>query len=125
MGLLIISRTLDVPFFYIFKLPQLLSDVGTALLLAKISKKIGSSNSELLIIAIFSISPVGILMTGYHGNTDSLCQFGIVGSVFSFGPVTSIFNKYQVNPCPNDPFFLFWNKDVVRADDFFIWSSGR
>ncbi len=70
-----ISQTLNLPFAFIFKLPMILADVFTSLLLWNIWHNRRGPNVSALAVSAFAGSLVSILISAYHGNTDSLCAF--------------------------------------------------
>jgi 4-amino-4-deoxy-L-arabinose transferase-like glycosyltransferase len=59
-------------FEWLFKLPMLLADLGTALLLYGRYRP-ASKRRAAGAFALFCCNPAAILITAYHGNTDSLC----------------------------------------------------
>ena len=59
-------------FEILFKLPIILVDLGSAGLIYVTWRPFGSRRAALA-FALFCWSPVSILVTAYHGNTDSLC----------------------------------------------------
>ena len=69
-----LHRDLGWPFFFVFKVPVILADVGTMLLLWSIARPRGRGTAALLVLA-FAWSLDSILVTGYHCNTDSIYAF--------------------------------------------------
>jgi hypothetical protein len=63
------SRTYHLAFAPLFKILPLAADIGTAVLLARHWQARGRAT---LAVAIFALSPTAILLSAYHGNTDSL-----------------------------------------------------
>lgn len=61
-----------VRFEWLFKAPMLLADLGSALLLYR-SHRRRSRLRAAGAFALFCCNPASILITAYHGNTDSLC----------------------------------------------------
>lgn len=71
-GLMKLSVGLHVPFRLLWKLPPLVADVCALGLLRgcfQAKGKLWAAGA----MALFSINPVSIAVTAYHGNTDSLC----------------------------------------------------
>jgi hypothetical protein len=61
-------------FAFIFRLPMILADAGSVWLLSKISR--GKQGPRpLAVAALFAWCPAAILVSAYHGNTDSLYAF--------------------------------------------------
>jgi hypothetical protein len=67
-----LAEWLPIRFDYLFKAPMILADVATAALLYQRYKAQGEERAA-LVFALFCCNPVSILITAYHGNTDSLC----------------------------------------------------
>jgi hypothetical protein len=62
-------------FYFIFKLPMILADAATCLVLALIWSRRRDAAHGWLAAAIYATSPVAILVSAYHCNTDSLYVF--------------------------------------------------
>jgi Glycosyltransferase family 87 len=71
-GLCTLSQWSGIRFEYLFKAPMLLADVASGALLYHGYKPRGEVRAA-LVFALFCCNPVSILITAYHGNTDSLC----------------------------------------------------
>jgi Gpi18-like mannosyltransferase len=69
------SNLTDLSFYYLFKVPTILSDIGVCYLLWKIYKKRKNEIMGLQAAALYSICMPAILMSSYHGNTDSIYAF--------------------------------------------------
>jgi hypothetical protein len=61
-----------VRFDYLFKAPMILADAASAALLYRGYEQREKARAA-LVFALFCCNPVSILITAYHGNTDSLC----------------------------------------------------
>jgi len=70
-----IAQTPGLSFAFVFKLPMILADVLTGLLLWKIWRRRRGPGVAGLAVAAFGGSLVSILVSAYHGNTDTLCAF--------------------------------------------------
>lgn len=68
----VVSEWSQIRFDYLFKAPMILADAVTALLLYRCWRREGEQRAALA-FALFCWNPVSILITAYHGNTDSLC----------------------------------------------------
>jgi hypothetical protein len=60
-----------LPFALVFKLPMIVSDIALAALLGVVGGRPG--RPSLSLAAAYALSPIAILVSAYHGNTDSLC----------------------------------------------------
>jgi Glycosyltransferase family 87 len=67
-----LSRSVGVPFEWLFKAPMVLADLGAACLIHRSWKPRGELYAAVA-FAAFCANPVSILISAYHGNTDSLC----------------------------------------------------
>jgi hypothetical protein len=67
-----VAQATDSRFAVLFKIPELMADFGSAALLYSMWRH-QSRRQAALVFALFCWSPASILITAYHGNTDSLC----------------------------------------------------
>jgi hypothetical protein len=67
------AHHLQVPFAFIFKLPGIIADCLTGLLLFRIWTRKADEGMGARVFALYQLSLCSILVTGYHGNTDSIC----------------------------------------------------
>ena len=74
-GLLQLAEATGVPFRVLFKLPTLVADVaclGMTLRPPLGQSSVGPKETTVWIaMAVFACNPIGILVTAFHGNTDS------------------------------------------------------
>jgi hypothetical protein len=72
-----LSERTWLPFPFLLKLPGILGDLGTGFLLWRIWGRRGGERLGIPLrawaVLAFALNPVAILVSGYHGNTDSLC----------------------------------------------------
>lgn len=59
-------------FLFFMKLPAILADAASALLVAWIWSRRGDRNRSMLAAAAIAFSPIAILISGYHCNTDNI-----------------------------------------------------
>lgn len=78
-GLGWLSRAAGIPFGLLLRLPMVLADAGTLALLLKLLPR---NRYRLAAAALYWLNPLAIILSGYHGNTDSLLAFVILLSVF-------------------------------------------
>jgi hypothetical protein len=67
-----LTKWTGIPFAWLFKTPMVLADLGAALLLYRGWRERGPIIAA-LVFAAYCANPVSILISAYHGNTDSLC----------------------------------------------------
>ncbi len=63
-------------FSFLLRLPAIFSDLAGVLALLWLREKTG--RPAWWAIALFAVSPVGFMISGYHGNVDSLVALGIL-----------------------------------------------
>lgn len=85
-----LAQFIGLEFRIVYKLPMLGADLVSLVLLAKIwtrqtwlPRATPRRVTILAALAIFSCNPISILVTAFHGNTDSLCaMFGLLAAYF-------------------------------------------
>lgn len=71
-----------IPFPWCFKIPIVIVDCVAVWLIARHWGASRGKWAGLVAAAVFSLNPVSVLVTSYHGNTDSLCAvFGLCAVV--------------------------------------------
>jgi hypothetical protein len=75
VAILKLSQWSGLPFRVLFKLPMVAADAGSAWLIWKIWSRRASRNVGVTAIACFGWALNAMLISGYHGSTDSLCAF--------------------------------------------------
>jgi hypothetical protein len=70
-----------VAFPFVFRLPMILADAGSVWLLSKIARR-EPGLSPLQTATLFAFCPAAILISAYHGNTDSIYTFLCLLSVY-------------------------------------------
>lgn len=78
-GCLLISNGLGVRFLTVFKLLTVACDVVTFLLIFRLVEELKPGNKTYVKI-LYALNPVAILMSAYHGNSDSIYTVGMVGA---------------------------------------------
>jgi len=79
LGVLLLVKIADLigaPFYAVFKGIVVLGDCASILLLFRMWRRRGSTTVAWQVAALYSLSLLSILVSGYHGNTDSLYGFG-------------------------------------------------
>ena len=64
-----------VPFPFLIRLPACLADLGSALLVFELLRTRRSPRSAAVIAALVALSPVLMVISGFHGNTDPVFVF--------------------------------------------------
>jgi hypothetical protein len=68
----LVSEASSVPFTWLLKLPAIVADGVSAALLHRIWRRRCGSRAAALASVLFLWSPIAILLSAYHGNTDSV-----------------------------------------------------
>lgn len=66
------SNILNISFFFIFKIPSIFADILSTYLLWKIYAKRDDLRTAWRVAALYAWSLTAILISAYHGNTDSI-----------------------------------------------------
>lgn len=83
---LVASSWLGLGFPYVFKLPSVLADIGTVFLVAAYIKAQNRAENrsagEVFSSYLYALSVPSIFIASYHGNTDAICVFFLVLSIY-------------------------------------------
>jgi hypothetical protein len=117
-----------LPFHFWLRLPSVLADVGSFFLVWHWLKKLNRENVWVLLA--LALCPASILISGFHGNTDSLMMFLVLLSIYLIekesrwaGVVFGVAVGVKVMPlifCPAIFFYLSWRKRF----EFFALACG-
>jgi hypothetical protein len=77
-GMLALSDMLDVRFAPIFKLPMIAADAVSGGLLWLVAQRRRGALAAGGVFALYGLSPISILISAHHGNTDSLCAMFVL-----------------------------------------------
>lgn len=77
-----ISEWTGVRFSLLFKLPTIAADACAAIILGQIWRERRGFRTGALAFALYGLSPISMLLSAHHGNTDCLCSTLILASVF-------------------------------------------
>ena len=77
-----LADTSGIPFRFWLRLPSVLSDVGSFLLVARWLTKLWPNKNHVGVLMCLVLCPTAILISGYHGNTDSVMIFLILLSIY-------------------------------------------
>jgi Glycosyltransferase family 87 len=81
-GSLALSHVTGLRFAFLFKLPSIAAELCTGVLLAAMGAHARSWRSGALAFALYGWSPVSILVSAHHGNTDCICAMLVLAAVF-------------------------------------------
>lgn len=77
-----LAESSGIPFRFWLRLPSVLADVGTFLLVARWLTKLWPDKNHFRVLMCLSLCPTAILISGYHGNTDSVMIFLLLLSIY-------------------------------------------
>jgi hypothetical protein len=77
-----IADRLRIPFPIVFKLPSVLANVGTAVLLMSLWRSRGNERAGRHAFALYCWSICAILVGAFHGNTDCIVVFACVACLY-------------------------------------------
>lgn len=111
------------------RLPGILADIGTVLLVTRLTPRISTR-----LLVLLALNPVSILVSGFHGNTDPLMIFFVVLTVYllkterlswaaaAFGMAINI----KVVPVLLVPAILIyvWSRKSLRGVVLFVCVAG-
>jgi hypothetical protein len=81
--LLSISELFGIPFFVVFKLVMVAAECGIMALLFRLWSKKSGVTAAWEVAALYSLNFITILLSGYHGNTDTLyCLAALAALIF-------------------------------------------
>src|SRR5947207_1263342 len=69
-------------FQFWLRLPSILADTGTFILVALFLRKLWPTRTSFGVLFALAVCPSSILISGYHGNTDSLMMFLVLLSIW-------------------------------------------
>lgn len=116
----------DLPFRLLLRVPAILGDLGCVLALLWLRRKTGKPDCWAL--ALFAASPVAFMISGFHGNVDSLVALGLLltalacfsGEATLCGLFWGLTCQVKIIPLLLAPvfFFFWWHRGQARR--FFV-----
>lgn len=104
-------------FNFLIRLPATIADVGTALLMVRLGKKFYDDGFAGRAAAVVCLTPLLVLVSGYHGNTDPLFVFLFLlaaeravtaGWRVGAGMILGLSLGVKIVPILLFPLFFFW-----------------
>jgi hypothetical protein len=128
-----LAQTTHLPFPFWLRLPSILADVGSLLITSRMLARLWPGRDLTWPLLLVALSPVSIMLSGYHGNTDSLMIFFVLLTVYlceregtawaaglAFGAALNI----KIVPLMFAPALLLYLPDVRRRLQFLVAASG-
>ena len=75
-------RDLGAHFAFLLRLPGIIADFVVVLLLLRMTKTDSGVRLPTWALALFAVSPVSLMVSGFHGNTDSVMVMFLVCAAF-------------------------------------------
>lgn len=128
-----LSRMSGLPFPFWLRLPGILADAGSVLVVWKI---LGPRVQELSIrwsLLLFAAAPPLIVISGFHGNTDSVMIFFLLLSVYwnekgnhiwLAGAMFGLSMCFKITPVIVAPAMYFYLRDMKQRVAFFGAAGG-
>ncbi len=127
-----LAESTHVPFSFWIRLPAILADVGTILVLSCLLRP--ESKHRTALLTLCAAAPISVFVSGFHGNTDALMIFLVVLSialleraravdwarpVWIAGAVLGLALDVKVVPLVFGPAILLWLPDWRRRLEYF------
>jgi uncharacterized membrane protein len=77
-----LTDTTPLPFRFWVRLPSILADIGSFILVARLLRKLWPEKKQFGVLLALALCPTAILISGNHGNTDSLMIFFALLSIY-------------------------------------------
>jgi len=81
-GWALLSRSSGLPFRFWLRFTCALADCGTLVLLARLLIRRQGDPQAIPALMLFAASPIAILVSGFHGNTDPILVFFLLLSIY-------------------------------------------
>lgn len=113
------SATVDnlQDFALLMRLPAILADFGSVFLVLGLCRRYYSARTTLFATVIFALSPVLVLVSGFHGNTDPVFMFLLLAAIYLIGVkrlyvlggvLFGLSLSIKIVPVLMIPAFFFW-----------------
>jgi hypothetical protein len=118
-------KSAGITFPLLLRLPAIVADFGTTLAMLALCKQNALLRSHRWALVLFAVSPVSIMVSGFHGNTDPVmvfflvtsCYFACRGQALLCGILFALSCQVKVIPLLFLPVFVFfwWHHHGTRA----------
>lgn len=118
----------DLVFARLLRAPAILADLGSTMLVWALTQVRFERPVALMVSCIFALSPILIMVSGFHGNTDPVFMFLILlalyamivkGSWFWTAAALGLAMNIKLVPIIMIPAFFFWIGSWRMRIDFF------
>ena len=115
-------------FAFLMRLPAIVADLGSVFLVWGLSRRYYGDRRALFVTVVFALSPVLLLVSGFHGNTDPVFMFLLLATVYVVGVKSQyalggvLFGlslSIKIVPVLMVPAFFFWLRSRGDRGRFF------
>ncbi len=114
-----------MPYWFFLRLPGIVADFLSVLILLRIQKRTGTPPAWA--IALFALSPVSFMVSGYHGNVDSVMAMFLLAAAWMglekrpllSGLALGLACNVKVAALLLTPVFFFWWRERAGWQRFF------
>jgi hypothetical protein len=85
-----LSSFTGISFYFWLRLPAILADVGSVVIVAHLLKLYLGSRFSRLHLVLLALSPASVMISGFHGNTDPLMIFFLLLAVYSIDQKSNV-----------------------------------
>jgi hypothetical protein len=78
----LLTQASGIGFSFWLRLPGILADIGSLFLVWRLLNLSPALPRSPLLLLLLAVCPISIMVSGYHGNTDSLMVFFVLASVY-------------------------------------------
>jgi tetratricopeptide (TPR) repeat protein len=123
-----LTNITGLPFPFWLRVPGIFADVGSVWVLSKILGERLREQSMRWALLMFAVAPPMIMMSGFHGNTDTIMVFFLLLSVYlteqgqhiaAAGAAFGLSMCFKVPPIITVPLMFFYLPDLKKRVTFF------
>jgi Gpi18-like mannosyltransferase len=113
---------------FMVRIPAVMADAGSTLLIYQIAKAIWNESHAPWAALLFAVNPTGIMISGFHGNTDPVMMFLVLACLyvllirrteFIAGMLLGLAMNIKVVPLLIWPAIFFWLSGWQQRRNFF------
>lgn len=128
-----LAQTTPFPFPFWLRLPSVCADVGSFLITRQMLARLWPGRDLTCPLLLVALSPVSIMLSGYHGNTDALMIFLVLltahlcergGRAWAAGLAFGAALNIKVVPLIFAAAFLLYLPDARRRLQFWVAAAG-
>ena len=78
-----LAETTGIPFRFWLRFPSVMADLGSFFLVIRWLKRLWPTRNHGAVLLSLALCPTAILISGYHGNTDSIMIFLVLMALYT------------------------------------------